>query len=68
MHSEGQKALQEKSRKRLEENTVVCHSLDDIGEAMESSKFALYEWDKNPEFETLIKERFKATTRCIPFE
>ncbi|MDP2395651.1 MAG: hypothetical protein Q8S84_01535 [bacterium] len=35
---------------------------------MENGKFVIYEWDKNPEFEVIIKERFKATTRCIPFE
>lgn len=68
MQSEGQKALQEKSRKRLEENTIACTSLEEIWEAIEAWKFVLFEWDKNREFETLIKERFKATTRCIPFE
>lgn len=42
--------------------------MEDIGRAMESGKFGLYEWDQNPEFEKEIKEKFKATTRCIPFE
>jgi hypothetical protein len=28
--------------------------------------FALYEWDLDPNFEIEIKEKFKATTRCIP--
>jgi len=64
----GQKALLEKSRVRLRENTVPCKSLEDIGEAVNDGKFALYEWDKNPTFEQEIKDRFKATTRCIPFE
>ncbi len=40
--------------------------MEEIGTALEAGKFALYEWDKNPAFETEIKEKFKATTRCIP--
>lgn len=67
MHAEGQKMLFETSRNRLRENTIVCETLEDIGKAMEAGQFALYEWDKNPEFETIIKDKYKATTRCIPF-
>lgn len=40
--------------------------MDEIGAAIDAGKFAMYEWDLNPAFETEIKERFKATTRCIP--
>lgn len=46
---------------------VACHSLEEIGTVLEQGKFAIYEWDQNPEFETIIKEKYKATTRCIPF-
>ena len=67
MLEEGQNSLRTASRKRLEENITPCYTMEDIGAAMENGKFAIYEWDKNPEFEKEIKERFKATTRCIPF-
>lgn len=57
-----------KSQERLEQNTIACHTLEEVGQAVEAGKFALYEWDNNPELETIIKDRWKATTRCIPFE
>lgn len=68
MHEEGQKTLLENSTKRLRENTVACATLEEVGQAIEAGKFALYEWDGNPEMEKEIKEKWKATTRCIPFE
>lgn len=67
MHTQGQQMLLEASTKRLRENTVACETLEDVGRAIEGGKFALYEWDGNPQMEVEIKERFKATTRCIPF-
>lgn len=68
MLEEGQIALRTASRKRLEENIVPCYTMEDIGAAMENGKFAIYEWDRNPQFEKDIKELYRATTRCIPFE
>jgi prolyl-tRNA synthetase len=68
MLNEGQSILRERSKERLVQNTVVCTTLEELGDAMENGKFALWEWDQNPEFEKEIKEKFKATTRCIPFE
>lgn len=64
---QGQKTLFEKSRKRLRENTSVCHSEADIAGAVEAGKFALYAWDGDEKFEAHIKATYKATTRCIPF-
>lgn len=66
MHEEGQEELRLRSERRLHENVVACHSMEEIGAAIEAGKFAMYEWDLNPQFEVEIKERFKATTRCIP--
>lgn len=63
-----QQELLKRSSERLKSNVIACSTLEDIGNALENGKFALYEWDKNPEFEVIIKEKFKATTRCIPFE
>jgi prolyl-tRNA synthetase len=63
-----QKILKEKSKERLENNIVQCNSFEEIWIAVEEWKFALYEWDKNPKLEADIKEKFKATTRCIPDE
>ncbi len=63
---EGQAELRRRSRERLENSVVACRNVDEIGAALEAGKFALYEWDLDPKFEAEIKERFKATTRCIP--
>lgn len=65
---EWQRELLKRSQERLRANTVACYSLDDIGTAVENGKFAIYERDLNPEFEDIIKEKYKATTRCLPFE
>lgn len=68
MFEEWQKELLKRSSERLKLNVVACFSMEDIWIAIENWKFALYEWDKNPKFEEEIKDKFKATTRCIPFE
>lgn len=68
MHEEGQKILLTNSTNRLRDNTVACTSIEEVGQAIEAGKFALYEWDRNLEMEKEIKDRWKATTRCIPFE
>lgn len=57
-----------KSRQRLVENTVPCTTIEDIGVALESGKFALYAWDRDSELEAIVKDRWKGTTRCIPFD
>jgi prolyl-tRNA synthetase len=67
IHTEWQQILLEKSRNRVQENTIACMTLEEVGVAVEAGKFALYEWDGNPDMEKEIKERYKATTRCIPF-
>lgn len=68
MHEEGQSALRAKSKQRLMENTVPCTTLDEVGVALESGKFALYAWDRDPKLEAIIKDKWKGTTRCLPFE
>jgi len=50
------------------ENTIACTTLEEVGAALESGQFALYAWDRNPELEVIIKDRWKGTTRCIPFD
>lgn len=64
---EWQKELLNRSTQRLKSNVVACYSIEEIWKAIENWKFAIYEWDKNPKFEEEIKEKFSATTRCIPF-
>lgn len=64
---EWQKELLKRSTERLKTNVIACYNLEDIWKAIEDWKFAIYEWDQDPEFEVIIKDRFKATTRCIPF-
>ena len=68
MLKEWQEELLRQSTERLEQNTIVCYSINEIGEAVKDWKFALYEWDLNEEFETEIKDKFSATIRCIPSE
>lgn len=65
---DGQESLLKKSEERLRDNTIACSSLDDIISVVDAGKFALYNWDLNPQFETDIKESCKATVRCLPFE
>ncbi len=64
--TEWQKTLLSNNRKQLIKNTVACYCMEDIWKAIKTWKFAIYEWDKNKEFEREIKEKFKATIRCIP--
>lgn len=63
-----QKHLLEQSRNRIENSIVPCANISEIWVALEEWKFAIYEWDLNPDFEKEIKDKFKATTRCMPFE
>ncbi len=65
---EGQTLLFEKSRSRLQNNTVVCETEADIAKAVESGKFALYAWDGDEKFEEHVKSTYKATIRCLPFD
>ncbi|HRI35940.1 MAG TPA: hypothetical protein PK765_02475 [bacterium] len=66
--NEGQTELLRRSTERLRTNTVACRTLEEVGAAVEAGKFALYAWDLDPEFEKIIKDRWKATTRCLPFD
>ncbi|MDD2486858.1 MAG: His/Gly/Thr/Pro-type tRNA ligase C-terminal domain-containing protein [Candidatus Gracilibacteria bacterium] len=73
LFEQGQKILLEKSGERIRENIVPCRTIEEVGKAIEDSKFAIYEWDKSDnikdsKLEAEIKEKFKATTRCIPNE
>jgi len=68
MLEEWQNILLNNSRKRLEENTIACYSIEEIWEVVWEGKFALYEWDWNVDFEKIIKDKYKATIRCIPFK
>lgn len=42
---EGQNELFKRSQQRLRENTIACDTLEQVGEAVENGKFAIYEWD-----------------------
>jgi prolyl-tRNA synthetase len=68
MLEEWQTELLKRSTQRLKSNVVPCYSIEEIWQTLEAWKFAIYEWDKNPKFEVEIKEKFKGTTRCIPFK
>lgn len=65
---EWQELLFSRSKSRLEENTIPCYSIEEIWEVVSVWKFAIFEWDWDVEFEKIVKEKYKATIRCIPFE
>lgn len=66
LFTEWQQILLDKSTERLQNNIIPCYTIEEIWKAIENWKFAIYEWDLDPEFEIEIKNKFKATTRCIP--
>ncbi len=47
--------------------TITVNSWSEFVEAIDSGNFVLAHWDGTEETEALIKERTKATIRCIPF-
>ena len=61
-----QSSLLEKNEAMREENTVSVDTWDEFEKAIED-KFVFAHWDGTDETEALIKEKTKATIRCIPF-
>ncbi len=47
--------------------TITVNSWSEFVEAIDSGNFVLAHWDGTEETEALIKEKTKATIRCIPF-
>jgi prolyl-tRNA synthetase len=54
--------------KRREETTHVVNSWAEFEAALEKGGFIYAHWDGTPETETEIKNKTKATIRCIPLE
>lgn len=54
--------------KRMKDNTVECLDLDDFSSKISSGFFVKAYWDGTTETENKIKEKTKATIRCIPLE
>ena len=48
-------------------NIIKVDSWKDFSEGIKKNKFVLAHWDNNPKTEQKIKEKTKATIRCIPF-
>ena len=54
--------------KRKKDNTVECVEFDDFSSKISSGFFVKAYWDGTTETENKIKEKTKATIRCIPIE
>ena len=54
--------------KRMKDNTVECVDFDDFSSKISSGFFVKAYWDGSTETENKIKEKTKATIRCIPLE
>ena len=54
--------------KRMKHNTVECVDFDDFSSKISSGFFVKAYWDGTTETENKIKEKTKATIRCIPLE
>ena len=54
--------------KRMKDNTVECVDFDDFSSKIGSGFFVKAYWDGTTETENKIKEKTKATIRCIPIE
>ena len=56
------------NHRRMIENTVECVDFDDFSSKISSGFFVKAYWDGSTETENKIKEKTKATIRCIPLE
>ena len=56
------------NHKRMKDNTVECVDFDDFSSKISSGFFVKAFWDGTTETENKIKEKTKATIRCIPIE
>ena len=54
--------------KRMKDNTVECIDFNDFSSKISSGFFVKAYWDGTTETENKIKEKTKATIRCIPLE
>ena len=56
------------NHKRMQEKTVECVDFDDFSSKISSGFFVKAYWDGTTETENKIKEKTKATIRCVPIE
>jgi len=64
-----QVSLFERARKFREENTFVVDTMEEFEHRLDhGGGFLMAHWDGSSETEEAIKERTKATIRCIPLE
>ena len=56
------------NHKRMKDNTIECVDFDDFSSKISSGFFVKAYWDGTTETENKIKEKTKATIRCIPIE
>ena len=56
------------NHKRMKDNTVECVDFDDFSSKISSGFFVKAYWDGTTETENKIKEKTKATIRCIQLE
>ena len=59
--------MYERASNFVKEHTRECRSLEEIEQALNDRCYAKVMWDGEEESENLIKEKFQATARAIPF-
>ncbi len=60
-----QQAMYEKSLAFRNAHVRVCHTLEEIGQALDDKCFAKIVWDEDPAGEALLKEKYQATVRVM---
>ena len=63
-----QDSLFEKSKNRIEDNTIMAESIDKAVEVIGQGKFAKVDFEITTEKEAEIKQKHGITVRCRPFE
>ena len=61
-----QNAIYQKALKVREENTFMVDTWEEFEAQIEKGGFVMAHWDGTSETEEAIKEKTKATIRCIP--
>ena len=63
-----QQNMFKQSHEFLHSHIQVCHSLDEMKQALDDHKFVKAMWCGDRCCEDKIKEQFSATSRCMPFD
>lgn len=63
-----QKNMFKQSHDFLHSHIVTCHNLDEMKDALDNHNFVKTMWCGDRHCEDVIKEKYSATSRCMPFD